>query len=253
MKKIITLTLVFCMVLSTSINVNAQSNENDLPENITIVNKNDVLTSEMKQDLAKEEQELAKEGLHKTSEVYYIENKDLQILSLDSVMSLKTSTNHIAKVVQSVRTYTSETEELSKSKYGMAHWLDVAWNLAIGSKTKYVWKAATILGINPSNFLSKYHRGEALKRTYQRTYRDILYYGKNSRNEVHPCIRVSKLILTTYVDLYTSTKTGSAYRKSSSSKKSYYTEHYGDMSFISEQCLDNSTFGGMSVYQDNFK
>lgn len=255
MKKVIIFTLIASLFFSIPFPVNAQLiDENELPQNITILDKEDVLTQKMRQELEKEERELAEQGIYKTKEVYYIENQDINII--DPVMSLQATKNSgkIAKVVHSLRTYSSETQELSKSSKGMSYWLDVVWNLAIGSKTKYAWKAATILGINPSNISSKRMKGDSLKRTYQYAYHDYIYYGENWRDKkIYQCMKTTRLELTTYVDLYTFTKQGKAYRKSASGTSTYKTQHYADTTFIKQQCLENAMFSGMSVYQDTFK
>ncbi|RDY27643.1 hypothetical protein [Lachnotalea glycerini] len=78
MKKVIIFTLIASLFFSIPLPVNAQSiDENELPQNITILDKDDVLTPKMKQELEKEERELAEQGIYKTKEVYYIENQDI--------------------------------------------------------------------------------------------------------------------------------------------------------------------------------
>lgn len=134
----------------------------------------------------------------------------------------------------------------------MSHWLDVSFNLLIGTKTKYLWKATTILGLNPSSFYTSYQSGDSLKSTYQKVY-TYTYYRKldPSLNEQMNYYKTTKLALTNYVDLYT-TLNGSAYRKSDSETKYFYTEHYSDTNYIIDlvnlKCSQGNTICGPDFF-----
>lgn len=146
--------------------------------------------------------------------------------------------------VEVVDTYTGKEEILNNSSKGMAYWVDVAWNLAIGSTTKYVWKATTILGINPSNFLSTYKPGDKLASTKTKVVRRRCYKKYN------PILKYDVWYLETrsetiknYVDLYTFNKNNESYRNSKTDTKTFYSENYSNTTwiknYVNSACANN--------------
>ncbi|MFL8801477.1 MULTISPECIES: hypothetical protein [unclassified Clostridioides] len=132
-----------------------------------------------------------------------------------------------------VDNYTGKEEILNKKSNGMAHWVDVIFNLTIGVKTKYAWKAATFLGISPSTFQSKYINGDKLSSTISKVKSRRCYKKYNPvRKSKEWYLETSKLDLKNYVDLYTLDKNNKSVRKSKTDSKTYYTEHYSDTTWI---------------------
>ena len=66
---------------------------------------------------------------------------------------------------------------------------------------------------------------------------DVLYY------------ETYKLVITEYVDLYTSTNDGTPYRDSGSETYTFYTEHYNDTAWIRDYVI-NACNNGLLFQRD---
>lgn len=156
--------------------------------------------------------------------------------------------------VDVVDTYTSKEEILNKSTKGMSYWLDVTWNLAIGSTTKYLWKATTILGLNPSNFLSTYKSGDKLSSTRTKVVKRRCYKKYNSilKYDVWYLETRSETIKN-YVDLYTFDKSNNSIRKSNTDTKTFYSKNYSNTTWI-KNYVNNACATNLQVhYTDNIE
>ncbi|WP_300379831.1 hypothetical protein [Clostridium sp.] len=138
--------------------------------------------------------------------------------------------------VDIVDTYTGKEEILNSSSRGMAYWLDVTWNLVIGNTTKYFWQASTILGLNPSNFMSNYKSGDKLSSTKTKVITRRIY------KKYHPVmnlemfyVETKKQVVKNYVDLYTFDKYNNSVRVSQTDTQTFYTEHYFDPTWITDK------------------
>lgn len=158
--------------------------------------------------------------------------------------------SHTPYYVNVKDTYTSDPVVLNDSSAGMWYWLDVAWNVYVGVKTKYAWIAATVLGIEPSAFSSTYRSGDTLTNTTTKVYNRKCYYMYNNHSE-HDVLyyETYKLVITEYVDLYTSTGDGNPYRESGEETFTFYTEHYDDTAWIKEY-VTNACNNGLLFQRD---
>jgi hypothetical protein len=274
MKKIFAVLITLAFVLSSILNIAANSNMGSIEEStinsknlstqklkllkeanislsdITVVDETKVFSEEQLQKMKEEDDEMLKRGLKKVEAVYFINNNLTKTSNTFGV----NATSSDLKWVDGVRQYNSQTTTLNNSSKGMRYWLDVAWNLVIGSTTKYIWKAATIFALNPSNFLPNGVSGDSLTNHYQYVYYDRMYQMQNPRDSNwYNCVRISRLELTNYVDLYTLDVNNKAVRKSTSTTTSYYTKHYPDYNWVIQQAKVNVTYCGMTVTLDTFE
>ncbi|WP_337575296.1 hypothetical protein [Fournierella sp.] len=122
---------------------------------------------------------------------------------------------------------------LNDSSHGMSYWLDVVWNIVIGTKTKHAWKAATVLGVEPSMFDSKWHEGDLLQNTTAKDIDRYFYKMYNSiQNEERAYYQTEESFYTEYVDVYTVDLNGKSFRASGDYRHSYRTEHFNDEDWI---------------------
>ena len=134
----------------------------------------------------------------------------------------------------------------------MYYWLDVVWNLSLGTYTKLIWKATTILGITPSSFHTGWLSGDMLTCHYQYVYYDNITQAQNPRdNQWYTVVRTSKLVITTYVDFYSLDINNNAIRKTDSSNSTFYTEHYFNSTWIYNMAAANVYYCGMCITYDN--
>lgn len=123
--------------------------------------------------------------------------------------------------------YTSDPVTVNNSSHGMRYWLDVAWNVYIGATTKYTWVAATILGVEPSAFMSTWQQGDRLVNTTTNVYHRRCYKMYNEVMDMDVWYyETKKLIATEYLDCYTIDAKGNPYRDENSQDFTRYTEHY---------------------------
>lgn len=151
-----------------------------------------------------------------------------------------------------IDTYTSDPVVLNDTSKGMRYWLDVAWNVYIGTTTKYSWIAATILGVEPSAFYTSYREGDTLTNTTAKTYYRRCYKMHNEILEIDDWYyETRKLVVKEYVDLYTFTTDGNSYRDSDSKDYTFYTEHYFNTDWIDEY-VRYACSAGLMVQIDKF-
>jgi hypothetical protein len=168
--------------------------------------------------------------------------------------SLSASSNNYDMLLYVTRQYVSPTNELAgTNSAGMAYLLDVVWNIWIGSKSKFAWKAATVLGLTPSNFMPNYTMGDSLRATESYVYNDKVYCFFDSNLNYWPLVRVSQLNLTVYNDLYTHDKYGTPIRSSNITTGTFYTYHYNNSTWINNECGANRLYNGSVVTYDYFE
>ncbi len=227
----------------------ALSELNISEDDIIVLDKNSVFSNE---DLKKIESAEAKDetdGFKKVEEIIF------EVKQPKSVYS-KSASSHPdgIKRIDKVRLYVDGPVTLNKNNHGMKYWLDVSWNLIIGTYTQKAWKAATILGLNPSNFLPTADPGDKLTRTYQKVYRDYYYTKYNPlQHKDNLYVRTSALELTTYLDLYTVDKNNKAVRCSEHSENKYYTQYYGNGTWIYNEVNRRCNSNIQVCYLDTFK
>lgn len=210
---------------------------------IEVLDKNQIFSTEILKKFEKEDQELASKGLVKEAEVYYIKKNQMTLMSSPYDMIL-------FRVTQ----LTTPTEEKSGTTTGgMAALLDIVWNLTIGSKTKYFWKVATVLSLNPSNFMTSYSVGDSLRETKTYVYNDKLYCFFDSNSNYWPLVRTTNLNVTIYEDLYTTNVYGYPVRTSNSTNASFYTYHYYNTTWINSECAVNRLYNGSAVTYDYYE
>lgn len=218
-------------------------------EDIVLVDKNAVFSDDELDKMEEEDQKLEAKGLVKDSEVFYIKSND-------SSFNLNPKANVAAvggydTIIYNTRSYTSVSEK-ADGVTGMATLLDITFNIWIGSVTKVAWKATTLLGLNPSSFMTSYYTGDLLTETNQFIYNDKYYCMYDKDKQYWPLVRTTQLNLATYVDLYTRTSAGTPYRDSEVLYSTKYTSHYNDTSWILSEVAVNKLYNGMVVTYDKF-
>lgn len=129
--------------------------------------------------------------------------------------------------------FTSEPKTLNDSSRGMRYWLDVVWNVYIGATTKYTWVAATVLGVEPSAFMSTWQAGDRLVNTTTNVYHRRCYKMYNEMMDMDVWYyETRKLVATEYVDCYTVDSAGNPFREEDSESFTEYTEHYFQAAWI---------------------
>ncbi len=147
--------------------------------------------------------------------------------------------------------YTSEPKTINDSTRGMRYWLDVAWNVYIGKTTKYVWVAATILGVEPSAFMSTWQAGDRLVNATTNVYHRRCYKMYNEVMDMDVWYyETKKLIATEYVDCYTVDSEGRPYRASDDESFIRYTEHYSQEDWIDNYVRKACAMGLETVIDD---
>lgn len=227
---------------------------------IIILDEREIFSKEVLDEIQERDDKFAEAGLHKTSDIFYVNKEDIEDVGEENVGNTGFTTctviKHkfkITKKARNIRTYTTETKVLNKQK-GLAAVLDIAWNLTIGSKTKYVWKACTILGVNPSNFMTTKYNGDLLTQTYQYKYEDYWYYGiSNMDGKSYPGFITSHLTLTNSVSCYGFTKSKKAFQRHKSVTKHYYTKNYNNPTYIKQRVKEQVYFVQNNVIYDRFK
>ncbi len=220
----------------------------DLSE-IQVVDKNLILSDEALQKLKEEDSLLESQGITIESEVYYIK-KDSKALN-NNLMATSSVPDKYDMIMYRTRQLTPPAEDLTDNTTGIKTLLDITWNVVIGVKTKYFWIAATVLGLNPSNFFSKYQQGDVLRKSETFVYNDKYYCYFDENNDYWPVLRTSQLNLSVWLDLITHTTDGLPYRDSGVTSGTFYTEHYYDQEWIETECYVNwSMWKGLSVTYD---
>lgn len=158
-----------------------------------------------------------------------------------------TSTSNDPYYVEVQDHYTSKPKTINDSSHGMKYWLDVAWNVYLGATTKYTWVAATILGVEPSAFMSSWQKGDRLVNTTTNVYHRRCYKMYNEvqdRDEWY--YETKKLVATEYVDCYTVDAAGNPYRDEKSQTFTRYTEHYFQSDWIDNYVRQACAMGLMT-------
>lgn len=130
--------------------------------------------------------------------------------------------------------------------------LDRSLSVVIGSTTKYIGNAATILGVNPLDFLPKFTRGDLLTTRQQNaiSYKYIQVSGDNGKSWFN-CAKGTYIKAKTYIDLYTIAKNNRPVRKSNSSLYHFYSKYYTYESVLREKAIkEYKIAAGMSMYID---
>lgn len=135
--------------------------------------------------------------------------------------------------VDVIDTYTGSEEILNDSSKGMAFFLDVSWNYFVSKQAGDFWKAASILGVAPSDFLSKYKRGDKLSSTKTKVIARRCYkkYNKIMKGDMW-YLETRRVTIKNYVDLYTFDRRNKSVRRSSTGTKTFYSQNYYNTSWI---------------------
>lgn len=189
----------------------------------------------------------AENGFIKRTTEVIISQPEAKNYIMKSRSNNKVSIGDSIYYVNVIDTYTGKEEILNKSSKGMAYWLDVTWNLTIG-KTKHLWKACTVLGLNPSNFLSDYEPGDKLSSNKTKVVARRCYkkYNPTMKKDMWYLETRSETIKN-YVDLYTFDKNHKSVRKSKTDTKTFYSYHYSDTNWI-KNYVNNACLHNQQVY-----
>ncbi|MCY6355223.1 hypothetical protein [Clostridium sp. ZS2-4] len=224
----------------------ALSELNISEDDIIVLDKNSVFSNE---DLKKIESAEAKDetdGFKKVEEITF---------QLKKSRRTRRSASHPdgIKRIDKVRLYVDGPTRMNTNKYGMRHWLNVGFTLTVGGISQKLGTAATILGINASDFLPTAIPGEALTKTHTKVYHDY-YYKKYNPVQKIECIYVktSSLEVKTTVDIYTKDKKNHPYTNRQETIKNFYTKHYGDGSWIYSEVNRRCSTNMQVYYIDQF-
>lgn len=218
-------------------------------DTVEILDKNLIFSYEqLKKMELEDDQILTNQGLKKDCEIYYIEKSSM---SSDNYAIRSTTTNSYDMLLHVVRQYTS-VDQKATGVSGMGSLLDVVWNIYIGSSTRFFWKAATILGLNPSMFFANYMSGDSLVATERQIYNDNVYCYFDENYTYWPLVRVSRLELNVYNDFYSVDIYGNDIRDSGMTTFGAYTAHYFNDTWINNECAANRLYNGMVTTYDYF-
>lgn len=195
-------------------------------EKIYVINKN----------LNNDEKESLKKNLDKNSRS-----------NLKSIESLKT------REVINTKQANFKTEDLTKGKsVGMRTLLDRSLTVLIGSVSSTLGNTATLLGVNPLDFLPNATSSDRLTKTQQihYTYKYIQVSGDNGKTWFS-CAKATHAEVTTYLDLYTVDKKQHSVRISKEIFKHIYSKYYAYENTLKEKALKEYRMNsGMSMYID---
>ncbi len=195
-------------------------------------------------DTEEYDREMFEQGFIKTEEkIYVVESKEPR--SVDAVTT---------RVVIDENSYNKPAKQLNSKKYGMRHWLDVAFTLTIGEGPKIVSTAATILGVNASAFLPEWRSGDMLEESESKILREKWVQVKTESGYVNAG-RATKEDITVYVDLRTTKEVNGSlqsYRDSNEKEYQNITKNYNSDSKLKSLTISNAVVENLvvSFYED---
>lgn len=250
--KKINISFMICILLVTSFSSSyalSGGNENSLSKNISSNELSDIFSSKeldkLNQESYKQDLEQKNNGFTKTSTEIKVENNNTSKLS--PFLMSKSSSNDAITCVTLTDNYTGKEKILNDKSSGMAHFLDVTWNITIGAQTKKFWVASTILNLNPSNFFTTYMTGDKLSSTESKVIERKCYKKYNSIQKTSVWyVETRKVTIKNYVDLYTIDKNKKSIRKSGTDTVQATSEHYSNSAWINNKVNDmckNNLYG----------
>lgn len=184
---------------------------------------------------------MMEEGFLKTDEKIYV---------LEPVASASVTT----RVVINENHYNKPAKQINSKKYGMRHWLDTAFTLTLGNGPKIVSTAATVLGINASDFLPDWHQGDILEKSEQAVVSEKWVQVKTDSGYLNAG-RATKEEITVYIDLRTAKNINGSLKAVRETNKKVYvniTKNYNSDTKLKSLTVANATVGGsvVSFYED---
>lgn len=237
------------LMTPSSVQANILKKSNIDSNSVVIVNKNEILSAETLKELEQEDQELASQGLIKTSEIFYISKDVLSSSDQKSLNSSQISAKVSGKAYDypaySIRNYV-DVVDMSSPSQGLAYLLDVAFNLAVDNVNIKWLSAASILGLSGSSFLPYYVSGDRLIRTENRTFNDTFYMWYDKNNKSWPLVRTTQLNIDVNIDLYQANKP----RITDHELVYKLTAHRGKLTWIEAECYANQLYNGSACTYD---
>jgi len=147
-----------------------------------------------------------------------------------NITSTSLSDSQVRIITQPVQSHTNWVQD-NTSRHGLAYWADVAFNLTIGSKTKYAWKFATILGINPSKLMTSYYPGDYAGHYYQKIY-TYKYAQVCPSNTWTTLVTAESLKLTTFTQMSGMDINGNPLSEYNDVSEDFVSSHYLDSGYL---------------------
>lgn len=211
-----------------------------------------------------EDTELAKQLLHidNSEEIAKLEEQGC-IITEDNIYILEenassTATRPSTKIVINELKSNKPAIQIGDEKYGMRHWLDVSFDLLLDECGKYVSTAASILGINASDFLSEWQSGDMLEKSESRVRLEKWVQVKSNDGKYYNAGRAIKDDITVYIDLRTFKRVNGklqSVRKSDDKLFVNSTKNYNNNTKLEDLTIANATAGDLivSFYEDPWK
>lgn len=190
------------------------------------------------------DKEMAEKGFIKTEErIYVVESREPRAANAVTT-----------RVVLDENSYNKPAKQLNSKKYGMRHWLDVAFTLTIGEGPKIVSTAATILGVNASDFLPEWRQGDMLEESESKILREKWVQVKTDSGYVNAG-RAMKEDITVYIDLRTTKEVNGSLKSYRDSKEKEYqniTKNFNSNNKLESLTISNAVVGDLvvSFYED---
>lgn len=157
-----------------------------------------------------------------TVSYYEIPGEVAALYGLPSTKSVEARVLTSGQIISS-----TDWKDINGSKYGMSHWLDLAFDYLIGKTTKYIYVPATLLGISASDFLPEYKEGEVLKERHTKI-TEYQYGQVKPSNTWTTLITTEGIEFKQYVDITAYKKTGGIYEKLGTVDTEFFTAKYFD-------------------------
>jgi hypothetical protein len=288
MKKIISLSLSLCLILSSLPSFAATVKQSDTQANLmkitgVSVKEDTGILAETANQLAIQKAEIKKiYTVDLTKMDTLTKNKVLQVLNVKekidvSMGALEKETITIVEVNETTKSlatasvsvaaampnysyryvlfnnqYNSQTINLIGSGTFVQNAITTGYNILIGTTTKLTWVISTILGINASMFLPYGYPGDALYQHTQtlQTLKDCQILAPGT-TKWWGCSEAEKKVVTIYEDLYTVTKDFKPFHKPGSSSFTYYSSCFNDDSRLYQKAREYFYYwNGMSFWRD---
>mgnify|MGYP003182182360 CR=1 FL=1 len=195
-------------------------------------------------DTEEKDREMASQGFVKVEEtIYVMESKESKV-----------ARGVVTRIVLDENYYNKPAKQVNSKEYGMRHWLDVAFTLTLGEGPKIVSTAATILGVNASDFLPEWRKGDILEKSESKILREKWVQVKTDSGYLNAG-RATKEDITVYIDLRTAKEVNGslkAYRDSNEKEYHNITKYFNSESKLKSATISNAMAGDLvvSFYED---
>lgn len=181
--------------------------------------------------------------------IEYIDYNDLE-----SKNTITTSSQNVSYRLAYIDKQTNtDWEKVNSQTYGMSHWLDVTWNITIGSTTETFWKAATVLGLNPSNFYTQHQSGDYLAKSEQHTYRYRVAQVNPYGNGWNTLVSSQRVYAYAHADLRTIDKYGaSVVERDKQLVGTSYASYYFDDDYLVTRAKELYEKNGILVIETHY-